>query len=127
MSFLGIDFGLKRVGVAVSDGGNVLAFPLVVIDNNKDLLNKIKEIVKDRGISKIIVGESKDYQMNDNPIMDQINNFVEELRKETSLEVELHPEFMSSMQAQKEIGSKTKQVDAQAAAIVLQSYLDSNK
>lgn len=73
MKLLGIDYGKKRIGIALSDDGGVMAFPNTVIDNN-GALEKITEIVTLNEVSKIIIGESKDYEMKDNPIMDRLEN-----------------------------------------------------
>lgn len=123
MKLLGIDYGLKRVGISLSDDGGTLAFPNSVLEN-KNLSDQILKICDDNNVEKIIIGESKDYSQKDNPIMVQVKSFIEELKQKTNLEIVLHPEFMTSMQAQKEIGEKGKMVDAQAAAIMLQSYID---
>lgn len=127
MRLLGIDFGTKRVGIALSDESAILAFPEAVLDNDNLLLENILKIIKEKEIGKIIIGESKDYKMKDNLIMEDINNFIESLKKETNIPIKLHPEFMSSMQAEKEMGQKTKSIDAQAATIILQSYIDLKK
>jgi len=139
MRLLGIDYGTKRVGIALSDDGAVMAFPEAIFKNDKNLLKNISELIKEKEVSKIIIGESKDYKMNDNLIMEEVNKFADELKKETVLEVIFHPEFMTSMQVSRERhhaetpreqnvrGEKAKEIDAAAATIILQSYIDSSK
>ncbi|MFA7193613.1 MAG: Holliday junction resolvase RuvX [Candidatus Paceibacterota bacterium] len=134
---LGIDFGEKRIGVALSDEGVRLAFPHTTIINNKDSINEVLKLVEDYEVEKVVIGESKDFNMRENRIMQEAKDFADEL-KAKNVEVFFHAEFMTSMQAEKthfqlserhkDRGvQKTKQIDAQAAAIMLQSYIDTNK
>ncbi|MCC6448315.1 MAG: pre-16S rRNA-processing nuclease YqgF [Chitinophagaceae bacterium] len=119
---MGIDYGSKRVGIAISDENAQFAIPNVVISNNKKLLSEVLNICKTNDISEIVLGESKDYKMNDNPIMKEISEFKLNLERE-KIKVHLELEYMTSAQAtffQKE----NKMIDASAAAIILQSYLD---
>ena len=138
MKYLGIDFGSKRVGVATSDDGGSLAFPHSVLENDKNLLSNIKNIFDKNKIDKIVIGESKDFQMKDNEIMKATKIFVEELKKELKCEVDYQAEFLTSVQVERDHYNfseknkkrgmeKVKGLDAKAATIILQSYLDSNK
>jgi putative Holliday junction resolvase len=133
---LGIDFGEKRVGLALSDEGVRLAFPHITIQNNKDLLRNIFDLIDEYQVEKVVVGDSKDFSMKENRIMQDARDFADELKEK--IEVVFHQEFMTSMQAEKthfqlserhkDRGvQKGKNIDAQAAAIILQSYIDSNK
>jgi putative holliday junction resolvase len=123
--FLGIDFGSKRVGTALSDEAGTLAFPLAVLENSESLTDEVARLCTEHGIGAVVVGESKDFSQHDNPIMDQIRAFVAELQSMLSVPVILHPEFMTSAQAE-HIQGKTAMHDASAAALILQSYLDTH-
>ena len=122
---LGIDYGSKRIGVARTNEEGDMALPYSVIQNSGHILDDILKICTDNDISKIIVGESKDFEQKDNAIMKGIHTFVEQLRK-SGKEVILHPEFMTSQQAQHDQG-RNDMLDASAATIILQSYLDVSK
>ena len=139
MRLLGIDYGTKRVGVSISDDGGRLAFPHTTLSSDKELINELRLITDEYKIERIIVGESKDYQMKDNAIMGEVSVLVEELTNILGIEVVLQPEFMTTMQiskehfqATKEVGRKTQKkdradnLDAKAATLILQSYIDSN-
>ena len=129
MRLLGIDYGKKRVGVALSDDKGLMAFPKAVLPNDNYLFTEIKNIVKSQGIETVVVGDSKDYDMADNPIMTKIRRFVDELRRDLGVVVIYEPELLSSHQAAKgrhELGG-TEMIDASAAAIILQSYIDRHK
>ncbi len=69
------------------------------------------------------MGDSRDFKGNPNPIMKDVDFFKGELERELHLPVFLEPEFMTSQQAEREQGA-TALLDASAAAIILQSYLD---
>ena len=126
MKYLGIDYGSKRVGVAISGDDSALAFPLIVLKNDDKLMANLANIVKDHSINEIIVGESKDYKQNPNPIMKDIDAFVVEVKKLLGIKVILHPELLSSIEAER-VQGKNDMLDASAAAIILQSYIDINK
>lgn len=137
MKYLGIDFGSKRVGVAISDEEGKMAFPHSVITNDKNLLTEVEKIIKEEKINEIVMGESINFAGEANKIMTEINKFKNVLTEKTKLKVSLEPEFMTSQQAEhiqhRRRGSvsrpqrrepKNEMHDASAAAIILQSYLD---
>lgn len=138
MRFLGIDYGAKRVGIAVSDETGKLAFPYSVIANDGKLLEKITAIIEKlvprsdsevRDKIEIVMGESTNFQGEPNEIMKEIKEFKKELEEEIrdkgkmGVEIHFEPEFLTSQQA-KQIQGENKMHDASAAAIILQSYLD---
>lgn len=123
MKYLGIDYGLKRLGLAVLDDAHGFAFPLSVVDNSEHLITEINKISKENNINEIVVGESRNFNQEENEIMKEVLPFVEKLRKNLNLPVHLHPEFLTSMEAERLQGSNDMN-DASAAAIILKSYLD---
>lgn len=123
MRHLGIDYGLKRVGVAISDEEGRIAFPERVVPNTKHLKKTIKILCEEKGVGEVILGESKDLEGIDNPVMKEIRKFKEGLEKETGLKVHLEPEYLTSVEARRTTG-ETNMHDASAAAIILQSFLD---
>ena len=126
MKILGVDYGTKRIGIAISDEDSQMAFPHSVIENDYKIVDSFEKIIFENKIKAIIIGESKNYKMEDNLIMGDIINLKKVLEKQFDLEVDLHPEVLSSAQAEFFQG-KTDMTDAAAASIILQSYLDSNK
>lgn len=126
MRYLGIDFGSKRVGVSLSDESLSFALPHSVLDNDKKLIEKIKKIISESGIGKIVIGESLDFKGNPNKIMEKIEEFKNNLAEQTQIEIIFEPEFMTSSQA-KLLQGENKMHDASAASIILQSYLDKFK
>lgn len=123
MRFLGIDYGTKRVGIALSDESGKLAFPHSVIINDQNLVASVAEIVTKEKVVEIIVGESHALDGTPNPIMTDIGMFKESLEGLAGIPVHYEPEFFSTVQAEKIQGHHDK-IDASAAAIILQSHLD---
>lgn len=123
---LGIDYGSKRVGIALSDESQTIAVPLAVIPNDRTLFREVRAFCESRGVTEIVMGDSKDMRGNDNPIMKEVYAFKAELERDLHLPVHLEPEFFTSMQAAKVQGEHVL-IDASAAALILQSYLDRQK
>jgi putative Holliday junction resolvase len=123
MKYLGVDFGEKRIGIAISDETGKLAFPHSIIFNDEKLVEKIEKIIKKEGIKEIIIGESKNFKGKPNKIMIKIEKFKGELEERTKLPIFFEPEFMTSVQAER-IQGKNKMQDASAAAIILQYFID---
>lgn len=119
---LGIDYGTKRVGVAVSDPQRKFALPHTVIQNGPELLAEVLKIAKDHEVREIVMGESRDYKNQPNDILIPSLEFKKKL-EENGFTVFLEPEFMTSQQAER-LQGKNEKTDASAAALILQSYLD---
>lgn len=126
MKYLGIDYGTKRIGLALSDEEGRMAFPLEVVSNDSKLFTALENVIKENDVKKVVLGESKNYKMEDNAIMKDILELKDIIEKTMDIDVELQPEFMTSVEAEKFQG-KNVLVDASAAAIILQSYLDIKK
>lgn len=126
MRYLGIDYGEKRVGLSLSDERGDFSYPLSVLQNSEKLVEEIATICKEKNVETIVIGESKNFNQEENPIMKRVHALVEELIVKTGLPVKLHPEFMTSLEAE-HIQGHNEMHDASAAAIILKSYLDSNK
>ena len=119
---LGIDYGTKRVGVAVSDLAREFALPLTVVANAHDLLAEIIKIATDNEVGEIVLGESRDFKGKPNPIFQDVEKFKKQLEVNNYV-VYWELEFMTSIQAERLQGKHDK-IDASAAALILQAYLD---
>jgi putative Holliday junction resolvase len=126
MRILGVDYGTKRIGVAMTDEGAQMAFPKLVLQNDAKIIENFKKIITDNEIKTVVLGESKNFKMIDNEIMKEILDFRDVLEKELNVDVIMYSEIYSSAQAEFFQG-KTDMLDASAAAIILQSYLESKK
>lgn len=135
MKTLGIDFGLKRVGIACSNEDNTIAFPKEVIKNNENILENILKIIDIENIGEIVIGESLDQKGEKNKIFSQVEEFIKMLSENTNIKIHREKEFFSSFEAHFREGKeryndrkskidKTDNLDAKAAAVILQRYLD---
>jgi putative Holliday junction resolvase len=128
---IGIDYGAKRVGVAISDDGRSFAFPKDVLPNDDRLLTNIVALAELESVDLFVVGESDNPRGGMNTIMRRIAFFTEALKVRSGLPVVLMSEMYSTKEARRAVESKAKTrkskditVDAVAAAIILQKYLD---
>ena len=119
---MAIDYGEKRVGVASTDESGSFALPRAVLDNDTALLDKVIRFKEENKIDKIILGESKNFAGEDNLIQKQILEFKTEL-EEKGVEVVMHPEVLTTMEA-RQIQGQTDMTDASAAALILKSFLE---
>jgi len=131
---IGVDYGAKRVGIAISDDAQLFAFAKEVYPNDDMLVEKIATLAHAEGAEKIVVGEGDNPAGGGNTIMHRITIFARALEVRTDLPVEQMSEAYSSAEARRALETKVKnrkdkkvEVDAAAAAIILQSYLDREK
>jgi len=132
MILLGVDYGEKRTGVAVCDSMGILASPLKVIHetSRKKLASALSALAKDARVSKLILGLPlrTDGTKGDKALACEA---LAELLRADGLTVELWDERFSSTMAHQSLGAagvrakdRRAVVDAVAAVIILQSYLD---
>jgi len=135
MRYLGIDYGIKRVGLAISDEGGMLAFPYKIILNNLEIVDTIHNICGIEEISAIVLGESHDLSDKPNKIMGSIEEFKRNLEGELDLPIYFEKEFMTTVEARGRMGKeinnsrkvkkdKNAAADASAAALILARFLD---
>ncbi len=124
MKYLGIDFGLKRVGIAISDAESSIAFPRETILNDEKLLANILAYVESEKVDGIVVGDTRAASGEPNIASLSADLFIEELKAETTLPVYRGFEAWSSVEAARYAPKGEKHNDAAAAAIILQRFLD---
>ena len=134
MRVLAIDHGTKRMGIAVSDELGILAQPLEFIPANPfdKFLARLKEILGDREIEQILVGMPRNMDGSYGPQALKVQDFVAVLKNSLLQPVKTWDERLTTVQAAGALrasGKKAEQqkekVDAAAAAVLLQGYLDS--
>lgn len=133
---MGIDYGSKRIGIAVSDPLGFTAQPLEVIARTslvKDV-ERIRAIVRERDVVRIVLGLPLNMDGTPGMLTDNVNSFADTLREKIGIPVELYDERMTTMQVDRMLTEEAdvsrerrKQVrDKLAASLILQSYLDSH-
>lgn len=128
-TYLGIDFGMSKIGLAIADEETKMAFAFDTLKNDKEFLPSLKEIIACENVKVIVVGmtsHTKDEESAKNKM-----SFIEMLKKELEVEIKIHEEMFTTKMAEANIkmrGKKNIKVldDQEAARIILQSWLDMN-
>lgn len=125
MKYLGIDYGSKKVGFAQSDDEGRIAFPLMIAPNDAILMKDILELIREMKFSVVVIGESVDGNGKPNKIAKDARALGAKIENVVDVKVVFEKEWYSTVEARKQPGNEgNHQVDDQAAAIVLQRYLD---
>lgn len=136
MRALGIDFGLKRVGLAVSDrtGTLVSPFKTIVRTSRNALFDELQEIIQNESIETVVVGLPLSLDGEDTLTTRQARNFAESLGRRIEQPIHLMDERLTSAEAEEELnaaglyGKKRKMaLDSQAAVIILRSWIESGQ
>ena len=133
MTILALDVGDRRIGLALSDPTGLLASPLGAVERGPSDVDDILRVVLDNGVTEIVVGLPLTLAGEIRQQAGKVRRFVHELRSKTDLPVTAVDERLSTVQAQRmlrESGSGRRgrdrgRLDAAAAAVILQAYLDS--
>jgi putative Holliday junction resolvase len=126
MKLLGIDYGSKRVGIAVSDQDATIAFPRMALPNDEKLASLLVALIQEEKIGRIIVGDTRTSGGRENPVTSAAEKFAAMLSTASSVPVEFAPEIWSSIEASRYAEKGNEHNDAAAAAIILQRFLDMN-
>lgn len=122
MKYLGVDFGLKRIGLAVSEGNFAAPFGVLHIKDEKDALQQVQQVVEKEEIDEIVMG------LPESGVKAKVLKFANKLKLIAS--VKIAEETLTSHNAKKQmiemgLGKKKRmEEDAYSAALILQDYLD---
>ncbi len=131
--FMSIDFGLKRIGIALSDPLKKFASPYVTIPNDSKLFENLKKIIEDKNVEKIILGIPDKTHNSTKSVYKNVLEFKSQLKEYFNIEIILWNETHTSRIAEKRIAENVKSkkkrqdkglVDMQSAAIILSEYLE---
>jgi putative holliday junction resolvase len=126
MKYLGIDFGTKRIGLAISDETGLFAFPKAIISFDEKTLDTISALIKEEQIDKVILGYSIASNGVENDLVSKIEKFKTKLSATTHTSVVLEREDFSTVEAHR-YQVKAGNRDDSAAAIILQRFLDKQR
>jgi putative holliday junction resolvase len=133
---LGVDYGRKRIGLALSDATGLLARPWKTLTGSGDaaasLASEVRNLAsEDDGLGVVVVGLPRRLSGEPNEQTRVVESLVEQLRAFVDVPVELQDERLSSLEAQHHLSRTEKdwrvrkpRLDAMAAAVILQDYLD---
>lgn len=131
---LAIDFGEKRIGIAVTDPMNIFAYPLITLQNDNNFLTRLKNIIDEYNVVKVLIGNPIRESGGESSILKLIIEMKEKIENKFCLPVELIDERYSSEIARQRIletvVSKKKRrdkslLDKNSAAVILEDYLKS--
>jgi len=132
---MGLDVGDRRIGVALSDPGGILASPFTIIERSglRQELEAITDIVKQQEVGRIIVGLPRSMDGTMGSQVGKVQDFVQELCQCIDVPVEFRDERLTTVSARRLMKSGRKKshkkvrYDAAAAAIILQNYLEEGR
>ncbi len=133
MKILAIDYGEKRIGLAISDELGIIASPMPVLKvfSLADAIQKIHRIIKTQGVEKVVIGLALGPKREETQQSIQTRYFAESLKNTNGIEIDFWNESFSTNEAIKSEGINTtrkrKNLDSEAARIILQEYLDSKR
>ena len=130
--FIGIDFGMSKVGLAISDPSKIISMPLKVLryKNPKNLIEDLQVVATENNVDTFVVGYPLNMNNEKNEMTSLVDNFKDELI-DLGFKVFLQDERLSSESAKKvmheqniKTGNNKEQIDLIASTIILQSFLD---
>jgi putative Holliday junction resolvase len=130
-SIIALDYGSRRVGVAIASSAARLASPLTTLDNSSNLIADIEKIIETENIGTVVVGYPRDMSGRATAQTKIVEEFIEKLQ-DLKLEVRVQDESLTSVHAEAELGHKKggyskAEVDALAATYILEDYLSENE
>jgi len=139
MRYLGIDYGSKKVGLALSDDAGTMGFPHSIVSNTPKLVSDMCAFLSKEKVGAVVIGESRNLAGGENPIAKDARLFGELLAEQSGVPVFFESEVFTSVEARRiptekkaslrmsRSGSRglkqQKDIDASAAALILTSYL----
>lgn len=131
---MSMDFGLKRIGIALSDPLKKFAFPYITIPNDARLFENLKKIIEEKNVEKIILGIPDESPGSEKSVYNNILEFKKNLMHHFNIEIILWNETHTSKIAERRIIQTVKSrkkrqdkglIDMHSAAIILSEFLDS--
>ena len=126
MRILGIDYGTKKVGLALTDESGSMAFPHAVVPNDSDFMDTILQLIADKEVGEVVIGKSLQLDGTPNSVQADIESFITDLTLQLPIPIHQEPEQLTTQQAAATTG-RNNQTDAAAAALILESFLAKQK
>lgn len=132
--YLGLDIGEVRIGVAVSDELGSIASPVATIPRKSDVVAALRKLVATYTPAALVIGLPVGLSGREGPQAQATRDFAEELGAALDIPLEYYDERMSSSIAEQALvsqgtrrGKRKEHIDAMAAAVILQGYLDNQR
>lgn len=128
MRVLAIDYGAKKIGLAVSDPTQTIAQPFGVVDNSPSTIKRLARLCQNEAVGLVVMGEPIRLNRSANPILKSTQAFASRLIKATGLPLVWQPEWFTTTEARRLVGPRHRErLDAAAAALILTGYLERQK
>jgi putative holliday junction resolvase len=129
---IGLDYGEKRIGIALTSMDARLPEPLVTLPNENNIYSSIESIIEEFSVGLLVVGMPRNSSGELTKQSKIVNNFVRELKEKTDVEIVLQDESLTSVKAEERLESygvpyKKSDIDSMAAAILLEDYFNSRR
>ena len=130
---LGIDFGTRRIGLALSDPTGTLASPLPFLENTgpREITAKLQELVQTHGVETVVIGLPRNLDGTYGPSAQKVRDFITQIQPHLPAKIIPQDERLTTAQASKDLAriglsqkELRKKVDSSSAAIILQQFLD---
>jgi putative Holliday junction resolvase len=131
MRYLGVDYGTKKVGLALSDEAGTMGFPHDIVANTPALGDELCALIAKQNVGAVVIGESRDLSGQPNPVAADARALGDLLAERAGVPVAYEPEAYTSAEARRMPEKREKSrsprskapVDDSAAALILTSYL----
>ena len=135
LRILALDHGTKRIGVAISDELKMLAHPMefILAESMPAFVERLRAILVEKPCELILVGMPRNMDGSFGPVAEKVREFIAKLQQQVTLPIKTWDERLTSTQANRMMiegnvrrDQRKLKVDAMAAAVLLQSYLDAH-
>lgn len=133
---LGIDFGTRRIGLALSDPTGTLASPLPFLENTRpqEISAKLKDLVQSHGVETIVIGMPRNMDGTYGSSAEKVREFIAQIRPHLPAKIIAQDERLTTAQATRDLSQMglnqkelRKKVDSSSASLILQQFLDRNQ
>lgn len=128
MRILGLDFGTKRIGVAISDGESSIAhkYGIIQSEDRSSAVKEVLNIIDSEKAEEIVIGRPVGLSGGETGITGAVDEFIEMIRKSSGIPINAVDERFSSKTAEQNVGTEDREeIDKDAARTILQQYMDS--
>lgn len=131
INLLALDVGDVRIGVALANYPSYLAHALITLNNDQYFIDKLKSLINEYHISRLVIGLPRNMDSEDTPQTLKVKNFVSQLKSKLQLEISFQDEFLTSKKAEEVLNQRSKtyskeDIDKTAASLILEDYINGN-
>lgn len=132
---LGIDFGTRRIGLALSDPTGTLASPLPFLENIgiPEVISRLQELTQSHGVETVIIGLPRNMDGTEGPAAAKVREFIKQIQPHLAATILVQDERLTTVQASRELSQiglrqkdLRKKIDSSSACLILQQFLDRN-